>query len=284
MSPFIDEMRSRFGVAPICRVLGCSERSFYAAKTRPISHRTRTDAEHLIKTRRVYKQLKREGYEVAKCTVERLMRSSGIKGVIRGKPHFTTHPDHSADRPADLVERRFTASRPDELWVSDITYGKTAQGFVYVCFIEDVFSRRIVGWQTSDHLRAEFVTDALEMALWSREVQPGQLTAHSDRGAQYTSFAYTDRLNEAGIAPSVGSVGDAFDNAMAESLNGSYKWELVKQRRWKTRSELELATVEWINWYNHTRLHGEIGDIPPAEFEDVWHRSNGVPILTGPEK
>lgn len=161
-------------------------RSFYAAKSRPVSHRTLTDAEHLVAirrvheanysaygARRVHKQLKREGHEVAKCTVERLMRINGNKGVIRGKPHFTTHPDHTAERAQELVERRFTASRPDELWVSDITYGKTAQGFVYVCFIGDVFSRRIVGWQTSEHLRAEFVTDALEMALWSRSVQPG---------------------------------------------------------------------------------------------------------------
>lgn len=297
MSPFIDQMRGRFGVAPICRVLGASERSFYAARARPVCHRMLTDATHLVQirrvheanysaygARRVYKQLRREGYEVAKCTVERLMRQHGIKGVMRGKPHFTTHPDQGADRASDLVARQFVAWRPDELWVSDITYGKTAQGFVYVCFIEDVFSRRIVGWQTSDHLRAEFVTDALEMALWSRSVQPGQLVAHSDRGSQYTSFAYTDRLHEAGIAPSVGSVGDAFDNAMAESLNGSYKWELVKQRRWKTRSELELATVEWINWYNHTRLHGEIGDVPPAEYEATWHAENEVLMLTGPEQ
>ncbi len=197
MSPFIDEHRERFGVAPICRVLGCSERSYHAAHSRPVCHRALTDAEHLVQikrvwnanysaygARRVYKQLQREGYEVAKCTVERLMRTNGIKGVIRGKPHFTTHPDQGADRAADLVQRQFVATRPNELWVSDITYGKTAQGFVYVCFIEDVFSRRIVGWQTSDHLRAEFVTDALEMALWAREVEPGSLVAHSDRGSQ----------------------------------------------------------------------------------------------------
>jgi putative transposase len=297
VSPFIDEMRERFGVAPICRVLGASERSFYAAKSRPLAHRHLTDAEHLVQirrvhsdnykahgARRVYKQLKREDYHVAKCTVERLMRSHGIKGVIRGKPHFTTHPDDQADRAADLVERAFVAQRPDELWVSDITYGRTAQGFLYVCFVEDVFSRRIVGWQTSENLRAEFVLDAMEMALWSRDVNAGELVAHSDRGSQYTSFAYTDRLHEAGIAPSVGSVGDAYDNAMAESLNGSYKWELVRQRRWKTRSELELATVEWINWYNHTRLHGEIGDVPPAEYEAEWRSKTGEPMLTEPKR
>jgi len=297
VSPFIDEMRERFGVAPICRVLGASERSFYAAKSRPLAHRHLTDAEHLVQirrvhsenykaygARRVYKQLKREDYHVAKCTVERLMRKHGIKGVIRGKPHFTTHPDDQADRAADLVERAFVAQRPDELWVSDITYGRTVQGFLYVCFVEDVFSRRIVGWQTSENLRAEFVLDAMEMALWSRDVNAGELVAHSDRGSQYTSFAYTDRLHEAGIAPSVGSVGDAYDNAMAESLNGSYKWELVRQRRWKTRSELELATVEWINWYNHTRLHGEIGDVPPAEFEAEWRSKTGGPMLIKPKR
>ncbi len=220
---------------------------------------------------------------MARCTIERLMREEGIRGVIRGKPHFTTHQDDAASRAADLVNREFTASRPNELWVSDITYAKTAQGFLYVCFIEDVYSRMIVGWQLSENLRAEFVTDALEMALWRREVEPGQLVAHSDRGSQYTSFAFTDRLAEAGIAPSVGSKGDAFDNAMAESLNGTYKWELVKQRRWKTRSELEIATVEWINWYNHTRLHGEIGDVSPAEFEAEWRARVGEPMLTGPK-
>ena len=289
-------MRERFGVAPICRVLGASERSFYAARSRPRAHRFLTDACHLVQIRRVhsenykaygarriYKQLRREGYTVARCTVERLMRRDGIHGVIRGKPHFTTHPDEEASRPADLVRREFTATRPDELWVSDITYGKTAQGFVYVCFIEDVFSRMIVGWQLSDNLRAEFVMDALEMALWRRAVEAGSLVAHSDRGSQYPSFAYTDRLHEAGIAPSVGSVGDAFDNAMAESLNGSYKWELVKGRRWITRSELELATVEWISWYNDARLHGEIGDVPPSEYEAAWRAMSEAPMLTEPK-
>ena len=297
MNLFIDQNREVFGVAPITRVLGSSERTYYAAKTRPVSHRHLTDAAHLIEirrvwtknykaygARRVYKQLRREGHQVAKCTVERIMRKEGIKGVIRGKPHFTTYPDEAADRPADLVEREFTASRPNELWVTDITYGKTAQGFLYVCFILDVLSRRIVGWQLSDSLRTEFVLDALDMALWSREVEPDSLVAHSDRGSQYTSFAYTQRLHESEIAPSVGSVGDAYDNAMAESLNGSYKWELVHQRRWKTRSELELATVEWINWYNHTRLHGEIGDIPPAEFEAEWRIKNREPMLTEPKQ
>lgn len=292
MSQFIDCERGDFGVAPICRVLGASERSYYAAKSRPLSHRVLTDAEHLMQirrvwtenyrsygARRVYLQLAREGYKVARCTVERLMRRHGIRGVIRGKPHYTTHPDGTAGRAADLVCREFRASRPDELWVSDITYAKTAQGFVYVCFIEDVFSRMIVGWQLSENLRAEFVMDALEMALWRRSVEAGSLVAHSDRGSQYTSFAYTDRLHQAGIAPSVGSRGDAYDNAMAESLNGSYKWELVKGRRWKTRSELELATVEWINWYNDVRLHGEIGDVPPAEHEAAWRARSREPML-----
>lgn len=263
---------------------------------RPPSRRALTDREHLVQirrvweanyrsygVRRVYKALRKEGYQVAKCTIERLMHEEGIKGVIRGKPHFTTHPDDGAARAADLVNRSFIASRPNELWVSDITYAKTAQGFLYVCFIEDVFSRMIVGWQLSDNLRAEFVTDALEMALWRRDVEPGALVAHSDRGSQYTSFAFTDRLAEAGVAPSVGTKGDAYDNAMAESLNGTFKWELVKQRRWKTRAELEIATVEWINWYNHTRLHGEIGDVSPAEFEADWRTMTEEPMLTGPK-
>lgn len=197
MSPFIERERASFGVAPICRVLGASERSYYDAKARPPSRRSLTDQEHLVQIRRVwetnyhsygakrvYKALRKEGYKVARCTIERLMREEGIKGVIMGKPHFTTHPDEGASRPADLVNREFRASRPNELWVSDITYAKTAQGFLYVCFIEDVFSRQIVGWQLSENLKAEFVTDALEMAIWRREVEPGSLVAHSDRGSQ----------------------------------------------------------------------------------------------------
>src|SRR5207245_1904348 len=184
VSPFIDEERSSFGVAPICRVLGVPERSYYAARSRPVCHRALTDAEHLVRirrcheqnykaygSRRIHKQLKREGYKVAKCTVERLMNEHHIKGVIRGKPHFTTHPAEGATRAADLVERQFHAARPDELWVSDITYGKTAQGFLYACFIEDVLSRMIVGWHVSDNLRAELVTDALEVPLWRRIVE-----------------------------------------------------------------------------------------------------------------
>ncbi len=208
------------------------------------------------------------------------MAAAGIHGVVRGKPHFTTVADDKAARPADLVERRFVASRPNQLWVTDVTYARTWEGFVYVSFILDVFSRMIVGWQLADHLRTDLVLDALEMAIWRRDLTAGDLVHHSDRGCQYTSFRYTQRLADAGIAASVGSVADAYDNAMAESLNGTYKHELVKPNRWSTRAELELATVEWINWYNQTRLHGEIGYVPPAEFETDWYVRHPVPELT----
>jgi putative transposase len=288
MVSFVDAHRHAWPVAVMCRTIGLAERTYHGAKTRPRSKRSVSDESHTVEirrvwesnyrcygARRVYKQLRREGYVIARCTVTRLMADIGIRGVQRGKKRFTTISDPAAARPADLVERQFVADRPNELWLADITYASTWDGWLYVAFILDVHSRMIVGWQLADHLRTDLVLDALEMALWRRDLTVGTLVHHSDRGCQYTSFRYSDRLAQADIAASVGSRGDSYDNAMAEALNGTYKSELVKLHGpWRTRSQLELATIEWIDWYNATRLHGEIGDIPPAEHEANWYRHN----------
>jgi putative transposase len=288
MVSFIDAHRERWPVAVMCRTIGLPERTYHAAKTRPPSARSRSDAFHKIEirrvweqnyrcygARRVFKQLHREGHVIARCTVTRLMGEMGLRGVQRGKKRYTTVVDETAPRPADLVERRFVASRPNELWLADITYASTWDGWLYVAFILDVHSRMIVGWQLADHLRTDLVLDALEMALWRRDLTIGALIHHSDRGSQYTSFRYSDRLAEAKVAASVGSRGDSYDNAMAESLNGTFKAELVKLHGpWRTRSQLEIAVIEWIDWYNAVRLHREIGDIPPAEHEADWYRHN----------
>jgi len=288
MVRFVDEHRRRWPVASMCAAIELPERTYYAAKVRPPSPRAVCDDAHKIEIRRVWeanyscygprrvhKQLRREGYRIARCTVGRLMADMGLRGVQRGKKRFTTTPDTSAPRPPDLVERRFVADRPNELWLADITYASTWEGWLYVSFVLDVFSRTIVGWQIADHLRTDLVLDALEMAIWRRDLTVGQLVHHSDAGAQYTSFRYSDRLVEAGIAASIGSVGDSYDNAMAEALNGTFKAELVKLHGpWKTRAQLEFAIIRWVDWYNETRLHGEIGDIPPAEYEAIWYRQH----------
>lgn len=221
---------------------------------------------------KVWKQLKREGIQVARCTVERLMRKQGLQGVVRGKAVRTTFADPKVPCPQDLVNRQFTAQRPDQLWVADFTYVSTWQGFVYVAFIIDVFARYIVGWRASRSMRTDFVLDALEQALHAR--QPGdRLVHHSDRGSQYVSIRYSERLAEAGIEPSVGSKGDSYDNALAETVNGLYKAELVRRRApWKSLESLELATLEWVSWFNHQRLLEPIGYIPPAEAEANYHR------------
>ena len=292
MVRFVDEHRHLWPVAPMCEAIGLAERTYYAAKVRPPSPRALADALHRIEIRRVWeanyscygprrvhKQLSREGYRIARCTVGRLMADMGLRGVQRGKKRFTTTPDASAARPPDLVERRFVADRPNQLWLADITYASTWEGWLYVSFVLDVFSRTIVGWQIADHLRTDLVLDALEMAIWRRDLTVGQLIHHSDAGCQYTSFRYSDRLVEAGIAASVGSVGDSYDNAMAEALNGTFKAELVKLHGpWKTRAQLEFAIIRWVDWYNATRLHGEIGDVPPAEFEVDWYRQHNAEI------
>jgi putative transposase len=223
---------------------------------------------------KVWKQLKRERHEVARCTVERLMRRLGLRGVMRGKVVRTTISDAKAPCPLDRVNRVFKAQRPNQLWVSDFTYVSTWQGWLYVAFVIDVFARRIVGWRVSTSMHTDFVLDALEQALYARQPQQHEaLTHHSDRGSQYVSILYTERLAQAGIEPSVGSKGDSYDNALAETINGLYKAELIHRRGpWKTREAVELATLEWVSWFNHHRLLEPIGYIPPAEAEENYWR------------
>jgi putative transposase len=217
---------------------------------------------------KVWRQLKREGIQVARCTVERLMKRQGLKGARRGKRVRTTVPDKALPCPLDRVNRQFKADRPNQLWVSDFTYVSTWQGWLYVAFVIDVFARRIVGWRVSRAMHTDFVLDALEQALYARQPELGTLVHHSDRGSQYVSIRYTERLAEAGIEPSVGSKGDSYDNALAETINGLYKTELIHKRvPWKTREAVELATLEWVAWFNHNRLLEPIGYIPPAEAE-----------------
>jgi putative transposase len=284
---FIDEHRSVFGVEPICRVLQFAPSTYYAVRERRQrpAPRTLRDGELLAEIRRVYDasgglygarkvwwQLQRDGIAVARCTVERLMRAQGLAGVVRGKSRRTTIADERADRPRDLVERDFTASAPNRLWVADFTYVMTWSGVVYVAFVIDAFSRRIVGWKADSNMRTGLVLDTLEMALWTRDraglpAEPG-LVHHHDAGSQYTSFAFTRRLIDAGVDASVGSVGDAYDNALAETTIGLYKAEKIRREGpWKTLSDVELATLEWVDWFNTTRLHSACGRLSPAQYE-----------------
>ena len=282
MSRYIDEHRGRFGVEPICRVLGVSASAYYQRATGQRSARQIEDERLLGRirelhaanyyaygSRRMWKALRRAGEIVGRGRVERLMRTHGLQGAKRrGKPWRTTTPDPFALRRPDLVQRDFSADGPNRLWVGDFTYLRCWQGVVFFAFILDAYSRRIVGWQFASHMRTELVLDALRMAICQRG--PGaevELVAHTDRGSQYTSQAYTDALADAGILASVGSVGDAYDNSMAESFVDSFKTELIADRVWRTRSRLELAIVEYVAWFNTTRLHESLGDIPPAEFE-----------------
>ena len=285
MTAFIDERREEFGVEPICACLPIAPSSYYAARSRPPSARALHDAELIEQIRRVYKdsrrrygprkvwrELRRQGISTARCTVERLMRQEGLRGVVRGKKVFTTQSDESALRPDNLVERDFTAQAPNRLWVADLTYVRTWSGFVYVSFVFNVFSRYIVGWQAANHLRTDLALDALEMALWQRKEAGDGLVHHSDRGVQYLSIRYTERLEEAGIETSVGSRGDAYDNAMAESVIGLYKAEVIRHEGpWKGLDQVEFATLEWVDWFNHTRLLEPIGYVPPAEFEEAYY-------------
>ena len=282
---FIDAHRSRFPVAVMCTVLEFSERTYYVSKSRAPSARDGTDAQLKVTIlaewtgnyscygpRRLQKHLAREGHRVARCTVARLMADLGIRGVQRGRKLYTTHADDNANRAPDLVKRDFTADAPNRLWLADITYCSTWEGWLYVSFILDVYARVIVGWQIAAHMRTGLVLDALEMAA-SRRDPAADCVHHSDAGSQYTSIRYTDRLETAGLAASIGTVGDSYDNAMAEALNGSFKAELIElQGPWRTRRELEIAIVKWIDWYNHRRLHSAIGDVPPAEHENAWHQ------------
>jgi putative transposase len=236
--------------------------------------------------RKIWRHLNRQDVAVARCTVERLMRELGITGAVRGKKVITTVPDASAERAPDLVDRDFVAPAPNRCWVADFTHVATFAGVVYVAFVVDTFSRRIVGWSAATSKETRLVLDALEMALWQRDRdqhphQKGELIHHSDAGSQYTSFALAEHLDRAGIAASIGSVGDAYDNSLMESTIGLFKTELIKPRRpWKTLSEVELATAEWVDWYCHRRLHGEIGHIPPVEYETNYYNETAKHQVT----
>jgi len=290
MVDFVDTHRDEHGVEPICSMLEIAPSTYYERKARdrdPSRRPARAIRDEELKleirrvwtanfgvygVRKVWRQLQRDGVKVARCTVRRLMRAMGLQGAVRGRRFKTTIADESADRPRDLVERRFVASRPNQLWVADLTYVPTSSGFAYVAFITDVFSRRIVGWRVSNSLRSDLALDALEQAIHARGDHEG-LVHHSDRGVQYLSIRYTDRLAEAGIEPSVGSVGDSYDNALAETINGLYKTELIHRNRpWRTVQQLELATLHWVAWFNEHRLHGALDHMPPAEFEDRYAR------------
>jgi putative transposase len=280
----IDALRDRFGVEPICRVVGVPASTYYAAKRRPPSARRQRDAQLKLEIRRIFddnyqvygarkiwRQLRREGIGVARCTVERLMGELGIAGAVRGKTTRTTIGDEQAPRPADLVERDFSATRPNQLWVADLTYVRTWSGFCYAAFVIDAFSRMIVGWQLASHLRTDLALDALEMAIWRRDTALDGLIHHSDRGGQYLAIRYTQRLADAGAVTSVGSKGDSFDNALAETTIGLYKTELIRRRGpWRALDDVELATLEWVDWYNHRRLHGALDHLPPTEYEAAY--------------
>ena len=290
MTAFIDEHRDVFGVEPICQLLPIAPSTYYTQAARRVdpdlrpNRAWRDDAlcqeirrvwdenKQVYGVRKVWKQLRREGYGTARCTVERLMRRLGLRGVIRGRTVKTTVSDKATPCPLDKVNRQFRAARPNALWVSDFTYVWTWQGFVYVAFVIDVFARRIVGWKVSSSARTDFVLDALEQALHARRPAGDEgLIHHSDRGVQYVSIRYSERLAEAGIEPSVGSVGDSYDNALAETINGLYKAEVIHRRSWRNLEAVELATLDWVDWFNHKRLLGPIGNIPPAEAEAVYH-------------
>ena len=293
MVTFIDEQRTEYGVEPICAVLPIAPSTYHARKAierDPTKASARAQRDACLKgeiqrvwdqnfcvygAEKVYKQLNREGIRVARCTVERLMRAMGLRGAVRGWTFkVTTHAADGAQRPLDLVDRDFAASRPNELWVSDLTYVRTGGPFVYVAFVVDAFARRIVGWQVSSSLRSDLALDALEQAIAERLGPEGErLVHHSDRGSQYLSIRYTERLALAGIEPSVGSRGDSYDNALAETIIGLYKTELIRPRGpWRSLDEVELATLEWVWWFNNHRLFGPLGHVPPAEFEEQ-HRS-----------
>ena len=282
MSRYVDEHRGHFGVEPICRVLGVSASAFYQRKTGARSARSRRDERLLERirelhaanyyaygSRRMWIALNRAGEPAARCTVERLMRAHGIQGAKRrGKPWRTTSPEPAARRRPDLVDRDFSATGPNRLWVADITYLRCWEGVVFFAFIIDAYSRRIVGWQLAGHMRTTLVLDALRMALHQRGGGADvELVHHSDRGSQYTSIDYTQTLADHGVLASVGSVGDAYDNAMAESFVDSFKTELIADRAWRSRAQLELAIVEYLGWFNSARLHQALDDVPPAEFE-----------------
>ena len=297
MVSFIDAHREEYGVEPICRELPIAPSTYYehmACRLDPsrLSRRVKRDAVlcgeirrvweenfRVYGVRKVWRQLNREGTKVARCTVERLMRQMGLEGAVRGRKARTTIPAETGPQPADLVMRNFTAVRPDQLWVADLTYVATWCGFVYVAFVIDAFARRIVGWRVSSSLRSDIALDALEQALYDRGRGDG-LVHHSDRGVQYVSIRYSERLAEAGIEPSVGSVGDSYDNALAETVIGLYKTEVINRRGpWRSLESVEFATLEWVDWFNNRRLLESIGHIPPAEYEEAYYESREEPVM-----
>jgi putative transposase len=299
MIAFIDEHRAVHGVEPICRLLPIAPSTYYAHAARradpaKLPARAQSDAVLMIEIRRVFeenfrvygvrkiwRQLGREGIRVARCTVARLMRAMGLQGAVRGRKVRTTIPDPAAACPLDRVNRQFKAPCPNALWVSDFTYVATWSGFVYVAFVIDAYARRIVGWRASRTAHAGFVLDALEQALHARRpVQGGGLVHHSDRGSQYLALRYTERLAEAGIEPSVGSVGDSYDNALAETINGLFKAEVIHRRGpWRSFEAVEFATLEWVDWFNTRRLFEPIGNVPPIEAEARYYAQTRVTAL-----
>lgn len=298
MVAFIEDHRVEFGVEPICRVLPIAPATYYAHRARARDPSLRPDREkrdeglsaqvrrvwdenfQVYGAEKVWRQLRREGVDVARCTVERLMKALGLRGVVRGRAFtVTTEADPALARPEDLVHRDFRADRPNQLWVADITYVATWAGFVYVAFVIDVFSRAIVGWRVSSSLRSDLALDALEQALHTRAPDE-RLVHHSDRGVQYLSIRYTERLAEAGIERSVGTVGDSYDNALAETINGLYKTEVIRRRGpWRNIDAVEYATLEWVDWFNRRRLLGPLGYVPPSEFEEAYLRSQENPAM-----
>lgn len=298
MVRYITDHRERFGVEPICAVLPIAPSTYFRVRAqqqdeRKRSARAKRDDELRVVIRRVYaesfggvygprkvwRQLRREGHDVARCTVERLMREMGLAGVVRGRAwKITTQSQPALDRPTDLVDRTFEATRPNQLWVADFTYVATWAGFVYVAFVIDVFARRIVGWRVSSSMRTDFVLDALEQAIYARGGSlPAGLVHHSDHGSQYLSMRYTDRLADAGAAPSVGSRGDAYDNALAESVIGLFKTEVIQRLGpWRHLESVEFSTLTWVDWFNTQRLLEPIGYVPPAEFEARYYEQAQV--------
>ena len=295
MVRFIDEHRDEFGVEPICDVIQIAPSTFYEHKRQQCQPQRRSrralrddelkveivrvfdEHQRVYGARKMWIEMNRQHIEVARCTVERLMTGLGLHGVTRAKsPRTTTPSSDESYRPADLVDRQFVAAGPNELWVADITYVQTRSGFVYVAFVIDVFSRFIVGWRVDTTLRTDLALDALEQAIWARSIDAG-LIHHSDAGSQYLSIRYTDRLVEAGIKPSVGSVGDSYDNALAESTIGLYKTEVINHKSpWSGLDHVEFATLIWVDWFNHRRIHSSIGDIPPIEKEENHYRQTNT--------
>ncbi|MBE1663769.1 IS3 family transposase [Escherichia coli] len=290
MMPLLDKLREQYGVGPVCSELHIAPSTYYHCQQQrhhPDKRSARAQRDDWLKkeiqrvydenhqvygVRKVWRQLLREGIRVARCTVARLMAVMGLAGVLRGKKVRTT-VSRKAVAAGDRVNRQFVAERPDQLWVADFTYVSTWQGFVYVAFIIDVFAGYIVGWRVSSSMETTFVLDALEQALWAR--RPSGTVHHSDKGSQYVSLAYTQRLKEAGLLASTGSTGDSYDNAMAESINGLYKAEVIHRKSWKNRAEVELATLTWVDWYNNRRLLERLGHTPPAEAEKAYYASIG---------